>query len=217
MKIDIYSTINKNIFTNNICIIVCIFCALCFLTADKLEHSIVKKQDYNISQNNMIGPVIVDSKSSIYKIEADFYGKNSSDYISVEVLDEDKDTLYEFGKDLWHEEGRDADGYWSEGDTKMKAHLSFSEKGKYYLLFNTEKNNISEILITIYKLKASYIPHLKMGMIFLIILLIFWLPKNWNWFKEGVETFCDKHFDESSAWVIGVIIFALIGFWLESL
>ena len=191
MKIDIYSTINKKIFINNICIIVCIFCILCFLTSVGLEHSDVKKQKYNISQNNLIGPVVIDKKSAIYKIQATFTGLNSSNYISVEVLDKNKDTLYEFGKDLWHEEGYDSEGHWSESERIMNAHITFSEKGTYYLQFNKEKTNQNDIFITIYRLKSSYIPHLKAGTLFLLILLIFWFYTNWNFVKPVIERIND--------------------------
>ncbi len=221
MKIDVFSKLKKDIFINNLCIIIGIFSVLCLFTADKLEHSVIKKQYYNVSKNNFVGPVIIDKKSAIYKIEAYYSGKNSSEYISVEVLDENQDTLYEFGKDLWEEEGYDADGHWSEGDRKMKAYITFSEKGKYYLLFNPDDNANAKISnniqVTIYRLKASYIPHLEMGTILLILLLIFWLRKNRDWFKGEVW---DKFFDwidlepKYLLWIIPLFIFCI---WVEAL
>lgn len=195
MKINIQEGLKKLLFYNNICLIVCIFCAVCFFTSNFLIHSYQKQKVYEIQQNGLIGPIEVTNKSVIYKINVYFSGRLSSKYISGEVLDENEDTLYEFGKDLWHEEGYDSDGHWSESERRMKVYLTFSEKGKYYLKFYTDKMNMDNITITISRLVASYIPHLGIGMIFFIFLLIIWLKMNKEWIKPKIDIINDKLMD----------------------
>ena len=182
----------KNLlFYNNICLIVCIFCALCFFTAWNLQNSKFTEKTYNLQENSIVGPIKVENKSLIYKVKAYFNGRNSSSYISGEVLDEDKDTLYEFGKDLWHEEGYDSDGHWSESERDMVANLTFSEKGIYYLKFNTEENSMDNITITISVSRGSYIPHLQAGTSFMLILLFVWLFMNRKWVSEKLVALND--------------------------
>ena len=111
----------NNLFYNNICFIVCIFCILCFSTGLFLQNSTIKEKKYTSTKDYIVGPIKVPDKNQVFKITAFFNGSNSSTYITGEVLDENEDTLYEFGKDLWHEEGYDSEGHWSEADRKMTA------------------------------------------------------------------------------------------------
>ena len=195
MKIDINQRLKNNIFYNNICLIVCLFCIICFFTSINLEHTVEKEKTYDLQENSMVGPIEITDKSAIYYIKAYFGGFNTSNYISGEVLNEEQDTLYEFGKDLWHEEGYDSEGHWSESDRVMSANLTFSEKGKYYLQFHTEENNMDKIKITIKRMQASDIPHLEAGIIFFIIILILWLKVNWDWFLEVFNELNEKLLD----------------------
>ena len=182
----------NNLFYNNICFIVCLFCILCFWTAMSLQGVSSNSKKYYLQENSIVGPIKVEDKSQIYKVKAHFSGKNSSSYISGEVLDEDKDTLYEFGKDLWHEEGYDSEGHWSESDRDMVANLTFSEKGTYYLKFNTEENSMDNITITISVLKGSYIPHLQAGTSFILLLFFVWMFINRKWVREKLAVLNDK-------------------------
>ena len=182
----------KNLlFYNNICFIVCIFCALCFLTALNLQNSKVEGKTFSLQENSVVGPIEVIDKSQIYKVKAHFSGNNTSSYISGEVLDEDENTLYEFGKDLWHEEGYDSEGYWSESDRGMSAHLTFSEKGTYYIKFNTEEGTGDNITITVSKQKGSYIPHLQAGVSIMLLLILIWVVINRKWVKEKLVVLND--------------------------
>ena len=183
----------KNLlFYNNICFIVCIFCIVCFFTAIHFQNSKVAEKTYNLQENSIVGPIKVTDKSQVYKVKAHFSGDNSSSYISGEVLDENKDTLYEFGKDLWHESGYDSEGYWSESDRNMTADLAFSEKGTYYLQFNTEENSMKNITITIRLQKGSYVAHLQTGVMSMLLLLFVWIFINKIWVKEQLVILNDK-------------------------
>ncbi len=182
----------KNLlFYNNICFIVCMFCVLCFFTGMCLQSLGSSKKTYSLENNMIVGPINVTDKSKIYKVKAHFSGKNSSSYISGEVLDENKDTLYEFGKDLWHEEGYDSEGHWSESERNMVVNLTFSEKGTYYLQFNTEEGTANNITVTIERQKGSYIVHLQAGASFMLLLLIIWIFLNRKWVKEKLVVLND--------------------------
>lgn len=182
----------NNLFYNNICLIVCLFCILCFGTAYSLQNSNITEKTYRMKQNFIVGPIKVTNGSKVYRVEAYFSGNNSSSYISGEVLNEDKDTLYEFGKDLWHEEGYDSDGHWSESVRRMVANLTFSEKGTYYIQFNTEESSMDNITIRIRLQKGSYIAHLQVGTILMLLVLIIWIPLNGKWVREKLVVLNDK-------------------------
>ena len=107
-------------------------------------------------------------------------------------MDKDKDTLYEFGKDLWHESGYDSEGYWSESDRKMTAYLTFGEKGVYYIQFRTDENSIRDINITIEHQRGSYIAHFKVGTLFLLIIMIVGYFINTEWINTKVKIIYEK-------------------------
>ena len=175
----------ENLFYNNICIIICIFCIACFSTALFFQISNTKSAKYtNLQENSTYGPIKVTNRNVIYKITAHFSGMNTSTYILGEVLDGNKDILYDFGKDLWHEEGYDSEGHWSESSREMSANLTFSEKGTYYIRFKTEEGSINNIQIKIELLKGSYIAHLQAGTLFMILLIILFCSANARWIGE---------------------------------
>ena len=177
--------LRDKLFYNNIIFIVIVFCITCFITSIMLQNEGVKKQVVNnVREGQMFGPITVTNKPKIYKVTANFRGNNSSTYISGEVLDKDKDTLYEFSKDLWHESGYDSEGYWSESERNMVTYLTFSEKGTYYIQFNTDEKNMRDISITFKPVNGSYVPHLQVGFLFLLIAAIAFCLLNQRWLQE---------------------------------
>lgn len=185
MIINPKDKLRKNLFYNNICLIICVFCIACFATALFFQISSIKSAKYaNLQENSTYGPIKITNTNVIYKITAYFSGMNTSTYISGEVLDENQDTLYEFGKDLWHEEGYDSEGHWSESSREMSANLTFSEKGTYYIRFLTEEGSMNNISIKIELLKGSYIAHLQAGTLFFILMLIIFCTTNRVWLGE---------------------------------
>ena len=178
-----------------------IFCIACFWTSFSMENKVVNSKNYNgLQEGSIYGPIKVKKgQSKICTIKATFFGDNASAYLSGEVLDEDKDTLYEFGKDFWQESGYDSEGYWSESERNMKADLTFSEEGTYYIQFNTEENSMYNIGIQIQVKKGTGIPHLMMGTIVLILLLFIFYFNNRDWIAElsdkandALEEMCEE-------------------------
>ena len=185
--------LRDKLFYNNLLLVVVIFSIICFITSLNLQASTsVGRTDYEIREGMTYGPIKIDKQPKIYKITADFRGNNTSTYLSGEVLDEDKDTLYEFGKDLWHESGYDSEGYWSESDDRMTAYLTFKEKGTYYIQFNTEEKNMRNIDITIQLVKGSYVAHSQFGSLFLLIAMIIFFMLNKQWVCEKLAVINEK-------------------------
>ncbi len=179
-------------FYNNLMFICAVFCLICFWTYYSIESQTIAKRSYSLDEGSMYGPIVVKKgQPKICKIRSSMYGENTNIYFSGEVLDKDKDTLYEFGKDLWHESGYDSEGYWSESDRNMEAKLAFTEPGTYYIQFHTDENMMKNISLEIVVKKGSGIPHLMMGMDLLIILYILFILMNRKWVGENLEKLND--------------------------
>ncbi len=178
----------KNIyFYNNLILITCIFCVICFITAIVLENKTQSSKNYYYMQDGQLfGPLKVKSSPLIYELKSYFYGDNQSIYLSGEVLDEDKDTLYEFGKDLWHESGYDSEGYWSESDRQLSVKLSFTEPGTYYIKLDTDEKMLPTLKLTLLCKKGSGIPHFMIGCYILLFLSIAFIFINAKWVKEKI-------------------------------
>ena len=112
-------------------------------------------------------------------------------------MDENKDSIYEFGKDSWQESGYDSEGYWSESDAGMTSKLTFSEPGTYYIKLGTENNKLSQFNITISRKKGSGIPHFMLGTYVLLLLAVTFVFLNINWVKEKMIELNDKLEDMS--------------------
>ncbi len=142
MIIDPKKKLRDLYFYNNLLLIICIFCALCFITYFFLENAKAPKSYYTgtLVSGQIFGPIkVYKGHPKIIAIDSRYLGAdNNYEYISGEVLDENENTLYEFGKELWRESGYDSDGYWAESDTNMSAKLVFSTPGTYFIRFNKE-------------------------------------------------------------------------------
>ena len=206
MIIDPKKKIKDLYFYNNLLIIVMIFCITCFITSISLENGgQTKSYSGAIRQGQLFGPIKIEkNKPKIYIIKSSFYGNNSSTYITGEVLDENKDTLYEFGKDLWHESGYDSEGYWSESDRNMQVKLTFSEPGTYYIqmgeevgtssyrAYNAHYNTASGSSLQIISARSSGIPHLMIGAYFLLGAILIFIFLNPQWVGEKLEDWNER-------------------------
>ena len=190
--------LKDKLFYNNLTLIVVIFAIICLVTSMLLQSTFYYNKTMNyLNEGQIVGPIKVKNKPVICKVMAHFSGENTSSYLSGEVLDENKDTLYEFGKDLWHESGYDSDGYWSESDRKMTAYLTFKDKGTYYIQFNTDENNMYNISVTFQLVKNSYVAHSKAGTLALLLAMIVFYLLNASWINEKMSIIDDKLADMS--------------------
>lgn len=186
----------NTIFYNNICIILLSFVILCSLTCMFYTNkSDVISRAYNTSNGQIMGPITVKNKPLIYQVEAYFSGSNTGIDFTLEVLNSNKETLYEVGKDLFHESGYDSEGAWSEASRKVVAHLSFYESGKYYLKFGPgNKDRLIEV--TIKKPHGSYVPYFIMAFWLLLISLIAFIGNNFEWLKTFYSKLSDLAEDD---------------------
>jgi len=212
MKIYPNSKKTTGFFINNILLICAVFSMICFFKACDMRKEIISneklpvlvKDAYNSSEDFLeadglsktYGPISIEDKPKIYMIKARFSGDNTSNYLSGEVLDEEFEILYEFGKEFWHESGRDSEGFWSEGVYDVSAYFTFSEKGVYYIKLGTEDNGGGNISVNISQMRGSYIVPLKTGAIMLIAIFVMFLIFNMQWlrtfFGNLYETFADN-------------------------
>lgn len=181
-------------FYNNM-LLICAIAALVFFYNAMVACGSIETKTYNptyLKENTIFGPIEVLKYPKMYRVDAHFTGQQSTSYLTVEVQDEEGETLYELGKDFWHEEGYDADGHWSESDSNLSAYLTFKEKGKYQLQFSTEEGNIDNIFLTIKEVPKSYVPFYMFGSLLLLVVMIAFYILNMQWVNEKAEWLNEK-------------------------
>lgn len=131
-----------------------LFSVLCIISAFWLDSPLTEKT-YVLPENGQkIGPYEVTDNSAVYefKLYQDLE-LNSWSYLTLELLDQDSSYIYGFGKDLWHEDGRDSDGYWRESNLDYNIKCTIDKKGVYY--FNVLSELSRENMGTIIRFKVS--------------------------------------------------------------
>ena len=160
------------------------FSMLCFITSCFMNTNAdsVIKENIPITGGE-IGPIEVNKDYSVYNVHVEKYISNNSwSFIGGDVLDQDKNYLFGFGKELWKESGFDSDGSWTEQDTDLNIKITFNKSGTYYLRFNDESNNtttsnsfnsqsssLSDLQVTVSPKRGSSLIHFILGCISLII------------------------------------------------
>ena len=189
----------NTIFYNNLCIIVLSFVVLCFSSCIDCLHNVKTiSSSYDIRNGQIIGPIKVTKKPVVYQLEARFYGNNSALDFSAEVLDSNKDTLYEVGKDFWHESGYEGGEHWVESDSKMVARLNFYNIGTYYIRFIHNSKKPGKLLkVTIKKpTSGSYVPYFILGFWLFIISIFAFVGNNFEWIKAALTRINDSMEDD---------------------
>ena len=87
------------------------------------------------------GPLTVTTPASTYKISLsqNAIALKVWNAVDVEVLDADKNYLFSFGEEFWHESGYD-DGNWEESNKYMEMKVHFEKVGVYFLSISAESN-----------------------------------------------------------------------------
>ncbi len=201
MKIDPNQDKDNLIFINNLCLILSIFSIIYFITAFTLMNTGTPIKTCKFTDGMEI-PIEVKDKAEVYKVEAYYSGRINGENVSItgEVLDEHDETLYEFGKDMWFEEGRDDEGYWSDSSRDMSIELAFKEKGKYKIKLNKEGsadnaiNNSIEIKIK-NKVK-SYVGFTQAGIGAVLLALLVFYIFNASWVNSGIGSAVEEMTDD---------------------
>jgi hypothetical protein len=119
----------------------------------------------------LIGPFDVKKPDQVLKVTVDtILPQDAWSFVEGEVLDAEKDFLFSFGKELWHETGYDEDGRWDETDNGYEMKLAIPQVGRYYLNIKTQGNHMPDrIRVAIARTLGSSIPHLVFGIFTLLI------------------------------------------------
>lgn len=107
-------------------------------------------------------------------IKAVDLSSQSWSFVEGQVLDQNKEYLFSFGKELWDERGYDSDGPWHESEISYDIAVTFPKPGRYYLQVKTKSSTgiAPSIVMKMGKQLGSSIPHLWFGVICLMIGLV---------------------------------------------
>lgn len=131
-----------------------------------------------------IGPVQVDDTNAVLHLSVEqsiAQGRGSFarwSFITVALLDQDKEYLTGFGGELWHEAGYNGD-YWREQKRSFETKMTIPEAGKYYFRLTPESdvggNELSQIAVDIEQDLGSALPHHVAGILGLLLGGILWV------------------------------------------
>lgn len=161
------------------------FAGLCFLTSFFLNMDVGSSVEQTIPlSGGDVGPIEVKEDYSVYRIAVaqtlNAYGMWS--FVGGEVLDEQKEYLFGFGKELWKDRGVDYEGYaWSEQDTTFDLKVTFPKKGAYFLRFSIETNQPSgagSVMVKVTPKQGSSLAHFILGILSLIGAVGLWMWVN---------------------------------------
>lgn len=201
MKIDPYKDTENVFFINNLCLILSFFSVIYFITAIALMNSGSPIRTCKFTDGMEI-PIEIKDKAQVYRIQAHYSGNinGQNAYITGEVLDSNNETVYEFGQDMWFEDGRDDEGYWSESNRDMSVDLVFKDKGKYKIKLNKEgttDNSINNSINIIVKNKVkSYVGFNQAGIGALILALLVFYIFNATWVNSGICNMFEEMSDD---------------------
>ncbi len=201
MTIDPNQEKENLFFINNLCLILSIFSLIYFITAICLMGSGTPIKECKF-QDGMEIPIEIKDKAQVYKVEAHYTGRINGENVSItgEVTNDEGETLYEFGKDMWFEEGRDDEGYWSDSSRDMSIELAFKDKGKYKIKLHKEgaANNAinNSIEIRIKNKVKSYVGFTQAGIGALILALLVFYIFNASWVNSGIGNMFEEMSDD---------------------
>ncbi|TAE34599.1 MAG: hypothetical protein EAY65_02015 [Alphaproteobacteria bacterium] len=150
------------------------FITALFYTADtKKIYDGAVYVSYNQQHKKMVlmGPLMVKQAKEVYEItiQSDVR-ENSWVFIEGEVLDANKEYLFSFGQELWHETGYDDEGAWREQENDYSMKVTFPQAGQYYLNFKKEgMQNDDKIHVTLSQKRGSSLPHMVFAVITCLI------------------------------------------------
>ncbi len=115
------------------------FAILYFATGFFFDSSLKTMRAKDFPTSRMFGPIDTTKPNTVVEISMrNRFLRQSWSFVEVEILKQDKNRLLSFGGEFSHEQGRDADGPWSESQTDRNVRVTLPDPGKYYLKFNAE-------------------------------------------------------------------------------
>lgn len=150
-----------------------IYGTICLLFAAIFSADVSNVETKTLSgKGGVFGPLIVKDKNSSYEVSIKNYVPlNKWSYVEIGVLDDNKEHLFSFGDEMWHESGYDSDGQWVESKTDYSMDITFKKAGQYYFDVGSERNdgNGNSIVISAVKERGSNVLFLVLGVLSLII------------------------------------------------
>lgn len=154
---------------NKIGVIFLGYAALCFITSFWFNSNVGKVAllDSTPASGGIVGPLHVKEKNTVYLISiSQGVDDGSWSFVSGDVLDENKNYLFGFGGEFWEEHGRDSDGPWHEKKENYDLKVTFPEKGKFYLKFESQMKSPhagNNITIKVEEKRGSSLAHFVLG------------------------------------------------------
>ncbi len=165
---------------NKIASVFIIFGVLSIITSFifTMDRSKIVEKSLHPYKNNSskleIGPINTKKYKESYsiKIKAALF-RQSWSFVEGVVLDNNKEYLFSFGKELSSYSGYDGEGYWAEVKNNYAMNITFPKPGIYYLIFSTTGGTVpDQVKISISKKIGSGIPHLIFGILLIIMGII---------------------------------------------
>lgn len=168
-----------------------VFAALCLFTSLIMSLSSGTKLLGDTVKNSggELGPFTINEDNTV--LYADVYQnipRNRWSFVSLELLDKNRNFLTGFGDELWSADGYDSEGYyWQESDKNYSAKVTVNKAGTYYLNVNPDNNfkaskqDNKDINIQLYTQSQSTIPHFAAAIIALILAMFL------NFFGGGLS------------------------------
>ncbi|SMC71010.1 hypothetical protein SAMN05880593_10554 [Rhizobium sp. RU36D] len=121
----------------------------------------------------LIGPFKIHDSGQVVKVQISTnILVNRWSFVEAELLDNQKEYLFSFGKELWHETGND-DGVWEEADEAYEMKFTVAEPGDYYLKIKTQGDYTPGVItVSVASTVGSSVPHFAFGVITLVIGLV---------------------------------------------
>jgi len=177
---------DKKIKYNKMVSVLIGFAAVCFITSLIMNRDIGTSYKASFSSfGGELGPINVKKNYSVYEIsiKQSLHYNGAWSFVGGDVLDENKNYLFGFGKELWKASGYDSDGPWSEEETKYDIKTTFPKKGIYYLRFKAESNqeSTSDIHVKVSPKQGSSLAHFVLAILCLIMGVGLWVYTNLSW------------------------------------
>lgn len=165
-----------------------IYALICLVVAFILSFNSGKEIKQTVSMvGGQVGPLQVVDNNTVYLINVrQNVSSNSWSFITVDLLDANKQYLFSFGDEMWHESGYDSDGGWTESTNEFDMKVTFPNKGLFYLSVGGEKstnNRNASVTVTVNKKVGSSLAFSVVGILCLILAVGIWFFEN----KEKLE------------------------------
>ncbi len=126
------------------------------------------------TKGGLYGPFTVEEANADYRISLHqiYIAVNDWNAVDINVLDDNKNYLFSFGDEFWHEKGYD-EGHWDESKQTVKMKVQFKKAGDYYLSIDSESNakkpDTRGYTVTVQRLRGSSIAFEWLRLISLVL------------------------------------------------